>query len=140
MLSITDHIQIPMEEFDFSYARSGGPGGQNVNKVNSKAIMRWSVMSSPSIPPGVKLRFYDAYSSRLTTDGELVLTSQKYRDQGRNVDDCLEKLKTMLLAVVDPPIERRATKPTRTSVVQRQESKKKVSEKKQGRRSPRFDD
>ena len=128
-------LQIPREEFEFSYARSGGPGGQNVNKVNSKAIMRWAVNSSPSLPEAVRNRFLQKYSSRLTTEGELIIMSQKFRDQARNVDDCLSKLYQMLSTVAQAPMPRRKTKPTRSSVEKRVATKKIVSVKKAHRRT-----
>src|SRR5690242_13852589 len=81
-LTINSRIRIPHQEFEFSFARSGGPGGQNVNKVNSKALLRWPVHNSPSLPADVRHRFLTRYRSRLTTEGEIILSSQRYRDQG----------------------------------------------------------
>ena len=91
--------EIPETEFEFSFARSGGPGGQNVNKVNSKAILHWDITSSPSITAPMKNRFLEKYGSRLTLEGVLVLSSQQHRDQITNVEECLEKLKEMLESV-----------------------------------------
>jgi ribosome-associated protein len=136
MLSVTPTIQIPDGEFAFTYARSSGPGGQNVNKVNSKAVLRWSPTTSPSLPEEVRARFLDRYASRLTTEGELILTSQRSRDQNRNSEDCLERLKDMLLAVTRRPIRRRPTKPTRGSHRRRLEAKRIQSGKKRNRRRP----
>jgi ribosome-associated protein len=136
MLFINSRIQIPAKEFEFTFARSSGPGGQNVNKVNSKAILRWSVVASTNLPIEVQERFLKKYASRLTTSGEVILASQKYRDQTRNIDDCLEKLKAMIIAVVYPPKLRRPTKPSRASVRNRVDTKRKHSLKKQQRRLP----
>ncbi len=140
MVNITADIEIPNEEIEFTFARSGGPGGQNVNKVNSKAVLRWTPMSSNSLPGAVQARFLQRYANRLTTDGELVLSSQKYRDQGRNIDDCLEKLREMIQNVLVPPTPRKATKPSLGSKIRRVESKTQHSERKQQRRRPRIDD
>ena len=140
MLSITPRIQIPLAEFEFTFARSGGPGGQNVNKVSSKAVLRWSVVISPSLPDEVRARFIDKYASRLTLEGELILTSQRHRDRSRNVDDCLEKLRNMVAAVSERPTPRRATKPSRASKERRVEAKRETSEKKQRRRPPQSGD
>ena len=113
MLVINSRLTIPREEFEFSYARSGGPGGQNVNKVNTKVTLRWPVESSPSLPPGIKERFLKQYARRITINGELVLSSQRYRDQIRNQSDCLEKLRQMVLEVAEPPKLRRPTRASR---------------------------
>ncbi len=140
MLIINHKIQIPLTELSFSFARSGGPGGQNVNKVNSKAILRWAVVMTNSLPYDVKARFLQKFANRLTAENEIIITSQKYRDQNRNVDDCLEKLREMIQSVAIRPIVRRATKPTASSVKKRVQTKKEVSQKKQSRRSPSLED
>lgn len=134
MLVVAPHIQIPPAEFEFTYARSSGPGGQNVNKVNSKAVLRWQVTKSPSLPEAVRARFLAKYGSRLTGDGDLLITSERYRDQPRNIDDCLEKLREMLLSVAVAPKKRKKTKPSRASKERRLDSKKRDSTKKRNRR------
>jgi len=133
MLIVTRQLQIPLAEFEITFARSSGPGGQNVNKVNSKAILRWAVQSSPSLPEAVRERFLQKYGNRFTTEGELLVTSQRYRDAPRNLQDCLEKLRAMLLGVVHPPKHRRATRPTRGSVERRLQGKRRQSAAKQNR-------
>lgn len=140
MLSISPDLKIPLEEFEFTYARSGGPGGQNVNKVNSKAILRWRALSSPSLTFGMRARFKDKYASRLTSDGELILTSQRYRDQAGNVQDCLDKLAIMVASIAEPPEIRRPTKPTLAAKRRRVEGKRGNSLKKQQRRAPQIGD
>ncbi len=136
MLFIEPNIQIPDSEFEFTYVRSSGPGGQNVNKVNSKAVLRWPVAASATLPGAVKARFLARYQSRLTVDGEVIVNSQRYRDQGRNVDDCLEKLRAMIAAVAQPPVKRRPTKPTHGSVKRRLQTKRTIKQRKQRRRLP----
>ena len=79
MLKVNSKIEIPLKEFDFSYARSPGPGGQNVNKVNTKVILKWAVGESTSLPEGVKERFLNKYARRISKTGELVLTSHRFR-------------------------------------------------------------
>lgn len=140
MLNVNDRIAIPLTEFDFSFARSGGPGGQNVNKVNTKVTMRWTPTKSTGLPEDVCARFLDKYRRRITKDGELVMQSQRFRDQGRNVADCLEKLRQLLLDVAIAPKTRSPTRRSRGSVERRLRNKKQSSEKKQRRQRPSSDD
>lgn len=137
---IAGRIRVPLDEFEFSFARSGGPGGQNVNKVNSKAVLRWRIIASPSLSADVRERFVRRFTNRITTDGDLVLSSQEHRDQPSNVAECLEKLRHMLLAVATTPKPRRPTKPTRGSKKRRRKDKQIQSHKKQSRRQPSADD
>ena len=115
MFEVSRGIHIPEGEFAWSFVRSGGPGGQNVNKVASKAVLRWDVRHSPSLPPDVKARIEAQQPGRVTTEGELVLTSQRYRDQDRNRQDCLEKLRAIILQTTQVPKVRKKKKPTRAS-------------------------
>lgn len=141
MLRVSPRITIPPDELEFSFVRSSGPGGQNVNKVNSKAVLRWDARRSTALPVDVRERFEAKFSSRLTTEGHLLISSQRYRDQGRNADDCLEKLRTMLGSVAVAPRRRRPTKPSRAAVARRLDAKQAQSRKKQTRRSkPGADD
>lgn len=135
-VTVSARLRIPAEEMEWSFARSGGPGGQNVNKVNSKAVLRWNVLASPSLPGDVRDRFLKAYAGRLTTDGELVLASDEHRDQPQNIAACLEKLTELLRAVAVPPKKRKPTKPSRGAQRRRLEGKQQHSEKKAGRRPP----
>ena len=134
MLSVNDRIQIPESEIEMSYARSSGPGGQNVNKVNSKAVLCWNAVGSPSLPADVRQRFLTTYASRLTTAGEVVIMSDRFRDKHQNTADCRDKLLAMILKVATPPKKRRATKPTKGSKERRLESKRQRSATKQSRR------
>jgi ribosome-associated protein len=134
MLEISDRIRIPDEEFSWSFVRSGGPGGQNVNKVASKAVLRWNVVASPSLPDDIKARLQQQQHRRITSDGDLLLTSQRYRDQERNRLDCLEKLAEMLRAAAVAPKARRKTKPSRGARERRLAAKKRRSTLKSSRR------
>jgi ribosome-associated protein len=135
-LVVSRTVAVPLAEFAVEYVRSGGPGGQNVNKVASKAQFRWPVVASPSLPDDVKQRFLARYKSRLTTEGELLLTGQKYRDQKRNLADCLERLRQMIADVLRPPTPRKATKPTKASKRRRVEAKRQRSTTKRLRGAP----
>src|SRR5262245_54244197 len=115
MFDVNEQIHIPDEEFIWSYVRSGGPGGQNVNKVASKAVLRWDLAASPSVPEDVKVRLRTLQRRRITTEGELVLNSQRFRDQDRNRQDCLDKLREMLLQAAVVPKARKRSRPSRGS-------------------------
>ncbi len=136
MLVVNEKNRIRLKDLRFSFSRSSGAGGQTVNKLNTKATLRWEVARSQSLPEDVRARFLERYRRRITADGELMLTSQRFRDQGRNVADCLEKLRGMLAAVARPPRTRKATKPTRSSVERRLSSKHRTRLKKQRRQRP----
>ncbi|WP_435015937.1 alternative ribosome rescue aminoacyl-tRNA hydrolase ArfB [Tundrisphaera sp. TA3] len=138
-LVVTDTLSIPRDEFRFEFARSGGPGGQNVNKVNSKAVLRWTPSASPSLPPAVRDRLLRAVAPRLTKEGELLVASQLTRDQGRNVEDCLDKLRLIVLAAARPPKARRPSRPTLASKKRRVEAKIRRSTTKNLRRKPDHD-
>lgn len=125
---------IPFSELSFSYARSGGAGGQNVNKVNSKVIMNWDLRNSPSLPWDVILRFRDRFRNFVSEEGIVQITSEKERSQKANIDDCIRKLHEMIEKVAVPPKPRKKTKPTKSSVKKRLDSKKLHSVKKESRR------
>lgn len=133
---ISARVCILAGEFEWSFARSSGPGGQNVNKVNSKAILRWRPVDSPSLPDDVRQRFLTRFGSKLTEAGDLVITSEEYRDQPKNIAASLEKLREMVRQVLVPLRKRKATKPSLGSKRRRLEGKQRQSEKKQGRRPP----
>ncbi len=140
MLVVNLRVRVPLREFRFTFSRSSGSGGQNVNKVNTKATLRWSVAHSPSLPEDVRRRFLARFERRITGEGELVLTSQRFRDQGRNVADCLEKLRAMLAEVAKAPRPRRPTRPTQASRVRRLRAKRATGERKKLRRRPGDED
>ena len=133
-LVVNSQIQIPGAEFTLSFARSAGPGGQNVNKVNSKAILRWKVVATTQLPEAAKARFLERFSSRINQEGELVLSSDTHREQARNVGVCYEKLRQLILAVLVAPRPRIKTRPSRGSNERRLQKKQHNSQRKQNRR------
>ncbi len=134
MLEITPTVNIPLSELEFSYVRSAGPGGQNVNKVASKAVMRWNMQASAALAPEQKERMQTLYPSQVTKDGVLILTSQLTRDAPKNRQDCMEKLKKMVAQALRVPKRRVPTKPTKGSVRRRLDDKSRHSEKLRQRR------
>lgn len=121
------------DEVTFTYVRSSGPGGQNVNKVASKAVLRWNLTDS-ALPDDAKARFAVLYPSYLAENGDVVLTAQRYRDAPKNRENCLEKLQTMVEKALFVPKKRIPTRPTRSSIRRRLDEKAKMSEKKARRR------
>lgn len=140
MLYVSDIISIPLRELNFSYVRSSGPGGQNVNKLNTKAILSWNVKTTCHLPDDVKARFFNRFKNRINNEGKLIISSQRFRDRGRNVADCLAKLRAMVLDVQDTPKQRRPTKPSRASQERRLAAKRQTAKKKQDRRRPAPED
>ena len=136
VLSVNARIQVPHDEFAFEHSRSSGPGGQNVNKVNSKVALRWRPLDSPSVPADVRQRFAERFASRLLTDGSLLIACEKSRSQLLNRFGCLEQLAKMLAEVAVAPKRRRATKPTRASKKRRLNEKRQRSDTKRLRGSP----
>jgi ribosome-associated protein len=128
-------ILIPRSEFTFTYARGGGPGGQNVNKVNSKAILRWNPSTSPSLPADVLERFLARFKNKLTTEGDLVIASHVHRDQPKNADECVRRLQAMVDEVAEAPVERVATEVPEREKHRRVEDKRRASQKKADRRA-----
>ena len=136
VLVVDARIQIPAEEFRFTFSRSGGPGGQNVNKVNSKVTLHWSVSRSTSLPADVRERFLTRYGSHLSSGGELVIHSQRFRDQPRNREDCLDKLRQLIESVRHAPLTRRRSRPSSASRERRLQDKRLRADAKRQRRRP----
>jgi ribosome-associated protein len=134
MITTMDRINIPFYELEFSFARSGGAGGQHVNKVNSKVIMTWKASSSCACPPAVLERLREKYGHFFLDNGDVQIISQKFRSQKANMDDCIEKLHFMINEVRFPPKVRKKTRPKRSAVLKRLSSKKLDSEKKRMRK------
>jgi ribosome-associated protein len=139
MFDINPHLRIADNELQWTFVRSGGPGGQNVNKVASKAVLRWNVDASLSLPEEIKARLRAQQKNRITGQGELIISSQRFRDQERNKQDCLLKLWAILRQAATPPRPRRPTRPTRASKQARLETKRRRSQLKSQRR-PSFEE
>jgi ribosome-associated protein len=126
-------VRIPDSEFEFSFARSSGPGGQNVNKVNSKAVLKWDLHSSPSITEDERLRLLEKL--KLNESGQVVLMSDRFRDQKKNREDCIQKFGAMIEQALHVPKKRKKTRQSYSSRLKAKESKRRHSEKKSRRSS-----
>ena len=132
-LKINPRISIPLSEISFQFSRSSGSGGQNVNKVNTRVTLRWIPSTSEAISAGVLSRLVKKAGKRVNSEGVLQISSQRYRDQGRNVADCLEKLRELVASVASAPRKRVKTHPSRAVKKRRLDDKRKHSKKKRDR-------
>ena len=112
MIQITDAIAIEDREVEESFVRAAGPGGQNVNKVATAVQLRFDVRRSPSLPEDVRARLEKLAGRKLTQEGVLIITAQRYRTQERNRQDALERLVALIRQAVVRLAPRRRTKPT----------------------------
>ncbi len=133
-------IIIPETELDESFIRASGPGGQNVNKVSTAVQLRFDVRASPSLPDEVAVRLMRLAGSRLTRDGVLIITAERFRTQDRNRADARERLAALVAQAEVRPVKRRPTKPSTGSKERRLAGKAVRSGVKQARTKVRQDD
>jgi ribosome-associated protein len=135
-LQIAPGWAVPAEDFELSFVRSSGPGGQNVNKVASKVELRLKLQATRALTPGQKQRLLTAYPAHANADGDFILTSDRFRSQAQNKRDAEERLVVMLLAIRTPPRKRVPTRPSRAAKARRLSLKRARGEAKAQRRRP----
>ena len=136
MITITADLTIDEREISETFIRASGPGGQNVNKVASAAQLRFDARQSPSLPQAVKARLERLAGNRLTTDGVIVITAQRFRSQERNREDARERLVALIRRAATPPRPRRKTRPSAGQREQRLAAKSHRATVKRQRRTP----
>jgi ribosome-associated protein len=139
VLAITRSLSIPLSEFDFLASRSSGPGGQNVNKVSSKIQLRWNVVASPSLTEAQRSLIVEHCKRRISREGILQVTSERFRDQPKNRAEVLSKLSELLEEALRPRSQRKKTRVPRRVKEGRLKEKHHRSDVKAGRRKPAAD-
>jgi ribosome-associated protein len=130
MIRITKTLWIGTDEIREDFIRSSGPGGQNVNKVSTAALLRFDARHSPSLPPDVRSRLERLAGGRLTGDGVVVIRAQRYRTQQRNRQDALERLVALIRAAAVKPKTRRKSQAPVKAKQERLRAKKRLGERK----------
>lgn len=137
---ITPQLSIPLVELHFSFVHSSGPGGQKVNKSNTRAELRFTPSNSSALNEEHRRRLEEGLASRLSKEGVLSIRSDKYRTQFQNKRDCLEKFAALVAALLKPPPpKRRPTRPTRAAAARRRRDKELHGKKKKMRQRPIVD-
>lgn len=123
-LIVNARVTIPAAELEFTATRASGPGGQHVNTSDTRIQLRWNVVASSALGETQRRRVLAALASRLTTDGDLLLSCDTHRSQRRNREEVAGRLAALLRRALVPPRPRKPTRPTAASRERRIEQKK----------------
>ncbi len=126
-----NRIEIAFSEYRFIFSRSAGAGGQHVNKTNTKVTMYWNPLASENFSADFLTKFKQKYPQYVLDDGQIQITCQEHRSQKRNQEECIKKLHHLIEEVLKPVKPRKATKPKRSAILKRLDSKERNSKKKQ---------
>jgi len=133
-LRVSSDLELPGVELQVAYSRSGGPGGQNVNKVETCVLLRFSLARSRSLDAEEKARIRSALGSRVTGGDEIVVRADQYRERTRNEEAARARLAALLRRALAPQKARRATRPSRGAIERRLRTKRRLSDRKRARR------
>jgi ribosome-associated protein len=133
MIPIDDNLAIPDEEVTFATSRSGGPGGQNVNKLETRVTLRFDLAGSGALSEEQKARLRERLATRITKEGILQITSQRHRTQGANREAAGERFAELLRENLREETPRRKTRPSRAAKARRLDSKRRQSQRKKDR-------
>jgi ribosome-associated protein len=136
MILISDDLTLDEREISETFVRASGPGGQNVNKVASAVQLRFDIKGSPSLPEPVKTRLMRLAGQRVTQDGVIVITAQRFRSQERNREDARDRLVALIRRALEPPKARRKTRPSTAQREERLAAKARRSTVKRRRTTP----
>ncbi len=132
-IHINNNLSIPLAELQFRFTTSSGPGGQHVNKAETKAILLFDVTNSPSLDDGTRARLLQRLANRLDKEGVLQIHAQESRSQHRNREIALTRFQKLLSDALQPEKKRHKTKPSRATIKKRLDAKRKLSRRKQER-------
>ena len=136
MVRITDELAIPEEEVAFATSRSGGPGGQNVNKLETRVTLRFDLAGSAVFSEEQKARLRERLATRITRSGVLHVTAQKHRTQAANRDAAVERFAELVREALQEEAPRKKTRPSRAAKARRVDEKRRQSQRKRERSAP----
>jgi ribosome-associated protein len=133
-------IEVSRDEVSLEFSRSSGPGGQHVNKTESRVTLRFNLRETNAIPAADKARMLEKLASQVTKTGDILVSSETYRDRQRNIETAFERMEALLARAFVKPKPRKKTKPSRGAKERRLEEKRRTSSRKTTRKSPGRDE